>query len=738
MQTTCRTQTGTGVLGLIVLTLLLASCAHEQAFKRGEKLSREGRYERAVQELEEAVRLAEDKSNDKAAERYREKLDEVKRQAGQYFHREADTRFGWADLAAAQTLIEKAITYCPQDATYVAFRQRIVQTVAQAEQLRTEALSLAGQQQWQPAVQRMKEALALHKTLPGGDADMDHIRERAYGYYLARAQGKLSESDLENAEGEAQAALLYQEGGREAKGVIQAVKDRREAGGLITQGRRLLELGQAEQALQALEQAAKLYPSQTELPDLLGQARRATCDGWLTQGRQAMEARNYVAAMRLFDKSRDLLAGYGGVDALLADARSRLAEHHLELSRQDQRTGAGGAAVLHAVAALGYLPDSLDAKSQLGRCSEQVRQEVDYTIAFLGFRSGLEQAPLAGTFSGATLEHLTHKRPTNVTLVERPDLQTILNEQNLDVSELVGPGRPVPADALRGVDALLVGQVLDGDLTIESQREGHGESVYQDGYRPEPNPDYVHAAKALDAAIAELEHARKRLAEAEARLARYEHSGPLDPEEEARRRRAQADVDEAQQRLVNAASNVGTARVRLGSIPPEVLVPNMVKHQYPIETFTKTARVNCMVKMLDTATGELIMAERLEGKYAETDRVIAGRPHRNVPDDPLQLSDDATMLERASEPAITRLRQVLDQACAKHGHRFAVQMQRAEAAGDMTRAADCSVKYLFAYPAGREQTGRMLDFVRKYFGEEAGLIDVRQLLRTHCHVLMDK
>jgi tetratricopeptide (TPR) repeat protein len=727
-----------GVLSLAVLALLLlAGCTHEQAYKRGEKLSREGQYEQAVQELETAVRLAEEHNSHKAAERYRVKLDEVKRQAGQFYYHEAETRFGWADLTAAQNLIEKCIAYCPQEPTYPAFRQRVVQAIAQAEQFRTEALSLAGQQQWQAAVQRMKESLALDKTLPGAATDLEHIRERAYNYYLARAQGKLAENDLANAETEAQAALLYQEG-REAKAVVQAVKDRREAAGLIAHGQKMLEQGRTEEALQALEQAAKLYPSNTDLPDLLGRARRAVCDGWLVQGRQAVEAGNYVAAMHLFGKSHDLLGEYGGVDTLLADTRSRLAQHHLEASRQYQKDGASGCAVLHAVAALGYLPDSLEARSQLGQCSEQVRQEVNYTIAFLGFRSGPEQVDLAEAFSDATLEHLTRTRPTNVTVVERADLQMILIKQNLDVSALVGPGRAVTTDALQGVDALLTGQILEGNVAIENKRSGQGESVYQDGYRPEPNPDHVQAAKELDVALAELEHARLRLAEAEARLAKYRHTNPADPEEAARRRKAQAEVDEAQQRLANAAKNVGAARFRLANIPPEVLVPNMVKYQYPIDTFTKTAKINCMVKMLDTATGEPIMAERLEGRYAESDRVISGDPQRNVPDDPLELSDDATMLERASDPAITRLRQVLDQACVKHGQRFVVEMQRAEAAGDITRAADCSVKYLFAYPARHEQTAQMLDFVRKYLGDENTFIDLRQLLRTHCHILVDK
>ena len=732
---------GRGTHPLACLTLLaatlIAGCAQEQAYKRGDRLSQEGQYERGIAEMESAIRLAEDRNNHKAAKRYRERLEQVKQQAGQFYYREAEIRFGRADLGAAQGFMEKCVTYCPQEQTYQSFRQRVLQAISDAEQMRTAALSLAEQYQWQATVQRMREALAIYRTMPGGDEDLRRIRERAYRYYLDRAQQRLWENDLERAEAEAQTALAFQEAGREAKDVLGTVKDRREAIGWISQGRTLLEKGEAEEALHALERAAKLYPLHADLPDLLGRARRAVCDRWLEQGRREMDAREYAAAMHLFLKSRDLLQGYGGVDALLSNVRSRLAEVHLEVSRQDQQNGDNGSAVLHATVALGYRPDSFDARRQLGQCAEQVRQEVGYTIGFIGFRAAPGYENLAAMFGAATLEHLTRTRPANVTLVERIDLQTILDEQDLNMSELVDARSRVAAGKLHGVDALIVGHILDAKVLMESKQAGHGESTYQDGYRTEPNPDHVHAAKELDAAVQELEHTRQRLAEAEARLARYRHINPDNPDEVEKRRRAQADVDEAKQHLVNAATNVGTAKMRLAGIPPEVLVPNMVRHEYPIQMVSKSARVNCMLKMLDTATGEVLVAERLEGRHDQSDRVISGNPHRNVPNDPLELPDDAMLLEAAADAATTRLKQVLDQACTKHGRRFVMEMQRAEAVGDTIQAVDSCVKYLFAYPKGDGETSRMLDFLHKYLADENSLIDIRQLLQTHCRVLLN-
>lgn len=724
-------------LTVMVLALLTAGCSYEKAYKRGDKLAREGQYEQAVEELETAIRLAEENNHYKTAEKYREKLEQVKLQAGQFFYREAQLRLNRADLGGAQGFIERCLTFCPQEQTYRSFRERVLTAIAEAERVRADALSLAEQRQWQAAVQRMNEALAMYRTMPGGDADLRRIRDRAYRYYVDRANERLHEGNLAEAESAAQAAQVYYQSGQEAKTVIQTVKDRREAAVLIARGRTLLSQGKAEEALGTLERAARLHPSHPDLSDLLGQARRAVCDRWLEQGRAAMATRDYPAAMRLFQKSQSLLEGYGGVDARLAEARSRLAELHLEASRQYQQDGLAGVATFHAAAALSYLPEHADARRQLGQCAEQVRQDISYTVAFIGFKGAPEQHALAAMLDSAALEHLTRAHPANVMVVERADLQTILGEQDLSATDRIDPRSRIRTGKLQGVDALIVGQVLESKITSESKQSGHGESTYQDGYRREPNPDHVKAAAILNAALEELEHARRRLSDAEARLARYRHVDPADAEELARRHKAQADVDSAKQRLVHAAADVGAAKARLAAIPRDVLVPNMVKHRYPIETFTWTAKVTCMVKMLDTATGEVLIAERVEGQAGKSDRMVQADVYRNVPEDPLELPSESALLEAATNAAVAKLRQILNQACTRHGQRFLVRMRRAEAAGDTLQAVDNSIKYLFAYPTGREHADTMIDLLRKYLADEDGLVDVRHLLRTHCRVLLD-
>lgn len=735
---------------LMVVLALLAGCAQEQAYQRGERLAREGQYEQAVAELETAIRLAEEHHSRKAAEKSRAKLAETRVLAGQFLYREAQIRFDRADLGEAQGYLERCVKFCPQEPTYEALRQRVLQAIAEAERVRADALALAEQKQWQAAGQRMDEALALYRTLPGGQADRQRIRDRAYRYYVDRADERLRAGDLAAAQAEATTALTYQAAGREARTIIETVNNRREAGELIVRGQTLLGQGQSEEALRVLERAAQLYPLHPDLADLLGRVKRAVCDRRLEQGRIALAARDDPAALRLFQSSRDLLAGYGGVDALLTEVRSRLAERHLGLSRQYQQENAAGIATFHAGAALSYLPDSAAAQSQLRQCAGQVRQDVEYTVAFTGFESAPAQQPLAALLASAALEHLTRTHPENVRIVERAglppmpdarivertDVPPIPAEELPNIIERNDPPLPGATGQQQDVDAVIAGQVLEGKVTSESKLTGQGESVYQDGYRRHPNPERVPAASALDAAVQELDGCRHQLAEAEARLERFQHVDPRHPEEVGRRHKAQAEVGEAKRRLLHAAEDVGAAKVRLASIPPELLVPNLVKHHYPIEMFTWTARVVCMVKMLDTATGEVLCAERVEGRESRSDRAVAADPARNVPQDPLVLPSESALLEAAANSALVKIRQILSQACARHGQRFLLTMQRAEASGDNVRAVDNGIKYLFAYPTGDTHASAIVESLRRYLANEDGLIDVRALLRTHCHVLL--
>ena len=712
-----------GMAGLI-LGLLLVGCAHEQAYKRGTKFSSQGQYDLAVAELEEAVALAEKAGKDKVVRKYRAKLAAVKKEAAWYHYNRAENLFAQTDLGEALTLAERCVTYDPAQQKYTAFRQRVRDAIAEAEQRRKQALTLADDGQWDAALQQMEQALQQYRSLPGGDGDRQQIRQRAYQHYLDRAEARLRENDLVGARTEARQALVYQANGREANAIVETVRNREEAAELIARGRALLAQSRNQQALDLFEQAEELHPTHAELPTLLNQARRAVCDATIGRGKQAMEAGHYAAALQAFIESNDLLGGYGGVNALMADARARLGQGHVQQAERDVQNEQAGAVVAHALAALGYESDNAEARRLLGQALEQVRQRVRYTIAFLGFRAAPAQRATADSLTAVTLEYVTRTRPANVVLVERPDLQTVIEQGQTEVPIAI-------AEDPEAVDALLVGEVMESQIVTQTQQVGEGESTYQDGYRPEPNPDYVKAAAEADAALKDLEKARRQLEDAEARFARYEDARPEDGRAWRRRLQAEADIIKAREHLVDAATRVHTTRIIVDGIPAELMVPNMVKHVFPIEEVTWTATVRCLVKMLDAVTGEVILAKQVDAQYAKSDRMVPVDPAHNVPEDPLELPDDRVLLEGAAQAAMDKLKPALNDILARHGLRFATALQQAEAAGQMEEALNNAIKYLFAYPRGAEKTKAMLDYVHRYLGDEDSLLDIRELLRVH-------
>jgi len=721
---------------LLLTSLILAGCsAHKSAYKRSTKLARNKQYDRAIEQLEEAIALAQEAKKDKIVAQYRQELEAVKREASAYYYEQAEERFTQADLGRAQTLIQRCVTYCPEEQLYQAFNQRVEAAIAEAEGIRTEALSLAEQKQWNDAAAKMEEALRLYRTMPGGEGDLKHIQDRAYQHYLDRAEEALRQNDLPTAETEAQTALAYRQGGPEAQAVLDAVKGRRQATALIARGRLLLADGNHAEALRVLEQALELHPSNADLPGLLAQARQGVCEAWITEGRQAMDAGQYAQALILFRRSREVLPAYGDVRTLIDGAESELVKTHMAASRRHLDNGLSGCAVVHAAAALGYDSTGADARAQLTRSAAQVREAVRYTVAFGGVRTRPQHLPEAGQIESAVHDHLTGARPANVSIVERPDIKALFTSPQVDPTQPIDPRSLAPIAREDGLDALIVGRIAESTIIRQTETVGHDTSVHQDGYRSEPNPDYITAEEDLRGAIKALDRARKRLAETQAILARYDHIDPADPVARERRREARAAVAEAQQRLVNAATDVAAAEAYLAATPKERVVPNMVEHTYPIHKVTWTAKITCIVKILDAGTGQLVMAEQITGQHAESDRMVAADPTRNVPEDRLELPDERLLLEAATKALMTKVKPTLSTALARHGQRFAEAMRQAQAAGNTDQALDNAVKYIFAYPSGAGQTARMRDHIRQYLGDEDALLDIRGLLRTHCQVL---
>jgi hypothetical protein len=690
----------------LILLAVVAGCAHQKAYKRADKHVQQQNYDQAVRSLQEAINLA-DKA--KTIAKYEARLREVRQEAAHFYYQQAEEDFAAADLSSALQCIGHAIRYQPALSRFHDLQRQIKSAIQLAEMHHAEAMALADTGQWREAVTALQRLSREYATMPGLKADLSQVKQHAYMDYLGQAKRLLGEEDLDGAAEKANLALTFVGEGHAARDLIRTVEDHREAERLIALARRQLAAKSPEEALGLLTQARQLHASAQDLVELTLQAKQGVCDLLIAQAEVHLEQESQVTALPLLLRSSDLLPGYGQVAEKIASVRAGMSAQHLAQAALYQKQELQGAALCHAVAALEYSDGGPAAREQLRVSMQAVQKAIQYSVVYGGFSALEDQAFAADRLNPMALVLLNRLRPACVQILEQPQ-----------------------ADA----DAVLEGEILTLDLIEETQVKAHGHSEYQDGMRPDPNPDYLVAKEEADLALADLNSVREKLALAKKRRAQVGNPDPNDSEAVRRLRRAEGDVVEAQERTVTAATNLAIASTKVTATPQEILVPNIVDYEYPIHTVEKSARLVCLVKMTDRQTRGLLLADQVEAEWSQADTVIQAVPERNVPGDPLEMDDDMAFYDQAIKDLEPRLADILQVGLSKHSQRFVVGFQQAESSGDQGRAVDQCLKYLFAHPVGAEHAQAMIEYLHRYLGKEDVLIDIAGLLKKHCRILL--
>ena len=404
--------------------------------------------------------------------------------------------------------------------------------------------------------------------------------------------------------------------------------------------------------------------------------------------------------------------------------------------RYSERRLAGNA-VLHSVIALNYDRDNVAAQSLLRANRLSIEATLRYMIGFAGFRATDEHRAVADRIEASTLTYLSQAKPANVQVMDRMDLQDVLSEQDLSLSDLVDGDFSVARGKLKGVHAILSGRVLESHVLQTSQSKA-AVSEYQAGVIVTPNEDYVHAVNDLTQVTRDLERAHRDLNEAESAYALATAAYEQNPTEAHREAHEREDrhLSKARRRVETLQATQQHLQQDVITLPRDIALPDMREHSYSVFTKTATAQVICFLKMVDTETSEILFTDAFKGSASESDTTIPADSTHNVVGDPLDLPHDAVMVERALADLQEGLNRSLELALRRHGHRFVLLMRKAAQAGDTVAALEQGMLYLFAYPGGYQNTGMMVRAVQEAVSEQGGLIDIRAQLSRHCQIML--
>lgn len=725
-------------MGVLVLALAGGCDRALEAYKQASMHLEQGRYEQAVTEFDQALALCRRQGN-KPCGLYEARLAEAKGVAAEHFFGQAQKAFAETDLGAAQQHLARAQHYRPGDARYDALQTQILSGIAQAEDLRRRALELANGQFWDQAIETLQRALARYRSMPSGQRDLSHIRHRAYQSFCTAAQTHLAEGDWDSAVAQAGRALTYEPNGRDAKAVIAQVGDYRQALDLIEEARARLDSGaETEATLSLLERARRLYPSHPQVPGLLRRAREAVCDIRIARAEALIDASRVHEALDLLESCHGLLPDYRDTAARIGQVRRALAEHFVDRARTMRQNNLHGNALLDGLLALSYVPDMPQAVAEVHAATVALRQQTVYALGYVGFGAAPRHGPLAEAFDAALLVHLQTVRPPNVVLIDcMPFRRTLALIAGSIVEVQIADPRLDPSRP-RDVDALLIGQVLAGDVDVHRTTE-YATSTYVAHVDKVPNPEHIAAAKQVEDLTAQLAAAERQLAEARGQAKgtrqqplriRKDQLAPVEPPGDSL-----APIEAQIQRLTGLLK---TARSRLASLPTHTEHRVEADHRYPVVHLVKTARVVCLVRLVDAATGRILHTEQVGGEHAARDRFIQPDPAHGVAGDPLELPDDGALIAAAQDHALQRLYRLAEQFVWQASWRFLDPMRQAHSAGQTEQAVENAVRYLFAQPvrtpAAEEALTCLRDAVRQR--NDGRVPKLEDLFRNRCGVLL--
>ena len=346
--------------------------------------------------------------------------------------------------------LEKSIQYNSTVDKYRILLDEVGQAIKKAEEVRKQAFELSRNDKWDDAAKTMEMALNQYRSMPQGNSDLENIKQGAYRYHVKQGQHFLQAGDLNLAEAEGKLALSYGQQDTEADGLLTEVANRRKAEELVQLSENFIKDGRCEDALKALEEAQTLHPSRSDLPPLILTAKKLVCDKTIKQGQECMNGKDYCEALRLFRQSKTLLSDYGDIDVLIENVCTCLAESHFKSAKHFSESGLPGNALLESVLVLGYTPNNSGAQEELLSCITKIQQQTKYCIGFVGFKPSARTEETANTLESAALQHLNRVKPPNVFLLDRIDLKKVVEEQNLNLTDIVDPNFRIDSGQAQG------------------------------------------------------------------------------------------------------------------------------------------------------------------------------------------------------------------------------------------------------------------------------------------------
>ena len=496
----------------VVAALVLAGCATGGPhFETGQRFAAERKWDEAIAAYEQALR--EEPGN----AQYTAALKQVRASAAEEERVRAEVAAGaqrqLRDFDRGLAAIEKALRYDPQHAPSLALqarlRERRTALMSEISTLLQQGRAAGQRGEWEVAERNAAQILAIDPANADALALKGDAARGAVQKGLRLAEEAELKEDWRRARFLYEGLLAREPGNETILARLKAARERDNAEYYITRAREMEDQDQIHKAYLYLKAAAKYYQNEVQgsLDRLALEGRRRAYTEALKVAENAVWGRVYVALADAVQTFGPAPAVDSSLQKLVKELNTKLTAYVIDFEEKHLGTSHEWLRTILEI-------DAKDAgtANKIEEARKKLGERVRVKIAPFEFDSPKAAPDAGGILSGAIgaeLHKLKQQRK-DVEVVERSQLASVIKERGMIQTGVVSEDAAKDFRKLKGVDYVLVGNVLKYGTEQNDDQETKTRPVTT-GFKEEDNAAF-YAWAALP------EEARKRIPQPSAKI----------------------------------------------------------------------------------------------------------------------------------------------------------------------------------------------------------------------------
>jgi tetratricopeptide (TPR) repeat protein len=588
------------LLCFAIIMLLAAGCssAGKDSFELGKQLEQQKRFEDALPMYEDAIAKDTSNSEYKAAlasvrsRLARQNTDNAREQL-------AITPLKYDNLRSAQVMLEKALKVDPQNSEArnlsASLKGQMDQLVKKAEASYSSAMKALETKNWLDALEKFREIRSYYPGYLDLSIKIATTESGAISFFLKEADKHKTSDDMAALVTNLESALAIQPGNMQLAAALKDAKSKNSVAGNIEKAERFAAENKWDRVRLYLKRAQALRPAAADNDRI----KKLYADG----GAKLMEiATANLDKKSLYSAYLDTMIAYDFNPAVFKspgadELRSRLIAEITAKVEELEAAGHIGLALYWVECAYKVAGSQKELFQKMQGLKDKMRQRVVKKIAIMDFNPPANNPDAARLVTDSLLSYMTRNASGDVKILARDVLGALIKEIEMGQAGLYDIETAKKSGKLKGTDVFIFGSLLQ--YAVEKNvEEGQKMVIAKVGVDREPNPHY----------------------------SAWMQSNPR-PSEEDRR----------------------------GAPPPFIEKDKTETIRYKVATHNKTANVTISFRVIDVESGEVVITKTLKSRKEATGTYSEGVDIAGIPHQKLNLPQDADLLEKAVEEAISDL-----------------------------------------------------------------------------------